>query len=191
MQPKPLITPEEYLAQERKAEHKSEYFDGEVFAMAGASPAHALIVTNVVAELRDRLRDRDCTVYSTDLRVKARATGVYTYPDVVVVCGEPRFDDEQEDTLVNPLLIVEVLSKATQDYDRGAKFEQYRTIESLAEYVLIAQNKPHVEHFVRQPDGRWILSETNRLDAHIELSCIGARLALADLYEKVKSVAHD
>jgi len=186
MQPKPRITPEEYLAQERAAERKSEYFDGEVFAMAGASPAHALIVTNVVAELRDKLRSRDCTVYSSDLRVKVGATGLYTYPDVVVVCGEPQFDDEQEDTLLNPNVIVEVLSKSTQDYDRGGKFEQYRTIDSFAEYVLIGQDKPHVEHFARQPDGRWILTETNRLGDQIELPSISARLALADVYEKVK-----
>lgn len=179
------ITPEEYLARERKAETKSEYFDGEIFAMSGASPAHVLIVTNIVRELSGQLRPRDCTVYSTDLRVKVSAAGLYTYPDVVVVCGAPRFEDEQKDTLVNPKVIVEVLSKSTQDYDRGAKFEQYRTIESFTEYVLIAQDKPHVEHFIRQPDGRWLLAETNRLDDRIELETITARLALADAYEKV------
>jgi Uma2 family endonuclease len=186
IQPTARITPEEYLARERQAETKSEYFDGEIFAMSGASPAHVLIVTNVVSELRQQLRGRDCRVYSTDLRVKVSATGLYTYPDVVVVCGEPRFEDEQADTLVNPKVIVEVLSKSTQDYDRGAKFEQYRTIASFTEYVLIAQDKPHVEHFLRQPDGRWLLAETNRLDDRIELESIGAHLALADVYEKVE-----
>ncbi len=186
MQPKPRLTPEQYLAHERAAERKSEYFDGEVFAMAGASPAHALIVTNVVRELSTQLRTRHCNVYSSDLRVKAATTGLYTYPDVVVACGELRFDDEQEDTLLNPTVIVEVLSESTQDYDRGGKFEQYRTIDSFAEYVLIAQDKPHVEHFARQPDGRWILAETNHLEDQIEIPSIGARLALADVYEKVK-----
>jgi Uma2 family endonuclease len=186
IQPTPRLTPEEYLARERKAQTKSEYFDGEIFAMSGASPAHVLIVTNVVRELSGQLRPRDCTVYSTDLRVKVSATGLYTYPDVVVVCGAPRFEDEQNDTLVNPKVIVEVLSKSTQDYDRGAKFEQYRTIESFTDYVLIGQDKPHVEHFLRQSDGRWLLTETNRLDDRIELETIAAHLALADVYEKVE-----
>jgi Uma2 family endonuclease len=185
MQPKPRISPEDYLARERQAQTKSEYFGGEIFAMSGASEAHVLIVTNVVSEFREQLRGRDCRVYSTDLRVKVSATGLYTYPDVVVVCGEARFEDERADTLMNPKVIVEVLSKTTQDYDRGAKFEQYRTIESFVEYVLIAQDKPHVEHFVRQPDGRWLLAETNRLDDRIELQSIDAHLALADAYEKV------
>jgi len=186
IQPTPRVTPEEYLARERAAETKSEYFEGELFAMSGASPAHVLIVTNVVSELRQQLRARNCRVYSTDLRVKVSATGLYTYPDVIVVCGEARFEDEQRDTLVNPALIVEVLSKSTQDYDRGAKFEQYRTIESFNEYVLIAQDKPHVEHFLRQADGRWLLAETNRLGDRIELESIGAHLAVADVYEKVE-----
>lgn len=186
MQPKPRITPEEYLALERKAETKGEFFNGEIFAMSGASPAHVLIVTNVVSELRGQLRARNCTVYSTDLRVKVSTSGLYTYPDVVVVCGVPRFEDERADTLVNPKVIVEVLSKSTQDYDRGTKFEQYRTIESFTEYVLIGQDKPHVEHSVRQPDGRWMLEETNRLADQIELTSIGAHLALTDVYEKVE-----
>jgi Uma2 family endonuclease len=123
---------------------------------------------------------------ATDLRVKVSATGLYTYPDVVVVRGEARFEDEHLDTLVNPRVIVEILSKSTQDYDRGTKFEQYRMIESFSEYGLIAQDKPHVEHFLRQPDGRWLLAETNRLGDRIELESIGAHLALADLYEKVQ-----
>jgi len=185
MQPTPRISPQEYLARERQAATESEYFGGELFAMSGASAAHVLLVTNVVSELREQLRARDCRVYSTDLRVKVSATGLYTYPDVVVVCGTPRFEDEHGDTLVNPRVIVEVLAKSTQDYDRGAKFEQYRTIESFVEYVLIAQDKVHVEHIVRQADGRWLLAETNRLDDRIELESIGAQLALADVYEKV------
>lgn len=182
---KPDISPEEYLARERVAETKSEYFNGETFAMSGASPAHAVIVLNVGAELRAQLRQRACTVYTSDLRVKVSPTGLYAYPDVVVVCGEPRFDDEQRDTLVNPKLIVEVLSKSTEDYDRGRKFEHYRSIDAFAEYVLIAQDKPHVEHFFRQPDNRWLLSETRNLSDRIEVASIGAYLALADVYEKV------
>ena len=183
---KPRFTPEEYLALERKAERKSEYFNGEIFAMAGASPQHVLIVTNVVAELRGQLKTSPCTVYSTDLRLKISATGLYTYPDVIVVCGEPQFDDDHKDTLLNPTLIVEVLSESTKDYDRGGKFEQYRMIESFVEYVLIAQDKRHVEHFVRQAGNRWLLSETNRLEDTIELTSIACNLMLTEVYDKVE-----
>ena len=183
---KPRFTPEEYLALERKAERKSEYFNGEIFAMSGASPQHVLIVTNVVAELRGQLKTRPCTVYSTDLRLKVSAAGLYTYPDVIVVCGEPQFDDDHKDTLLNPTLIVEVLSESTKDYDRGGKFEQYRMIESFVEYVLIAQDKPHVEHFVRQADNRWLLSETNRMKDTIELTSIACNLILTEVYDKVE-----
>ena len=185
LQPQTFITPDEYLARERQAEQKSEYFNGEIFAMSGASPRHVLIVTNVVAELRGQLKKRSCTVYSTDLRVRVSATGLYTYPDVVVVCETPQFDDERKDTLLNPTLIVEVLSDSTKDYDRGDKFEQYRTLPSFVEYVLIAQDKHHVEHFVRQPDKRWILAETNRLEDVITLTSIGCTLALQEVYDKV------
>lgn len=186
LQPKTHLTPEEYLAIERKAEYKSEYFNGEMFAMAGASERHALIVTNVVAELRGQLRHRPCTVYSTDLRVRVSPTGLYTYPDVIVVCGQAQFADDQKDTLLNPTLIVEVLSESTKDYDRGGKFEHYRSLASLSEYVLIAQDKHHVEHFVRQPDNRWLLSETNRLEDTIHLPSIASNLALAEVYDKVE-----
>ena len=186
LQPKTYLTPEEYLALERKAEYKSEYLAGEMFAMSGASPRHVLIVTNVVAELRGQLKQRPCTVYSSDLRVKVSPTGLYTYPDVVVVCDQPQFADEQRDTLLNPTLIVEVLSESTKDYDRGEKFEHYRTLPSLSEYVLIAQDKYHVEHFVRQPDNRWLLSETNWLEDTIHLSSIDCDLALIEVYDKVE-----
>ncbi len=185
---KASITPEEYLTIERQAAYKSEYFNGEMFAMSGASPRHVLIVTNVVAELRRQLKPRPCTVYSTDLRVKVSPTGLYTYPDVIVVCDQPQFNDEQKDTLLNPTLIVEVLSESTKDDDRGEKFEHYRTLTSLAEYVLIAQDKPHFEHFVRQPDNRWLLAETNRLEDTIHLPSIACDLALAEIYDKVDTL---
>lgn len=185
-QPKTFLTPEEYLAIERQAEYKSEYFNGEMFAMAGASESHVLIVTNVVAELRGQLRGRPCTVYSTDLRVRVSPTGLYTYPDVIVVCGQSQFADDQRDTLLNPTLIVEVLSASTQDYDRGGKFEHYRSIASFHEYVLIAQDRHHVEHFVRQQDNRWLLSETNRLEDVLHLSSIDCNLALPEVYDKVE-----
>jgi Uma2 family endonuclease len=187
-QAKVRITPEEYLAIERQAAYKSEYFNGKMFAMSGASPRHVLIVTNVVAELRRQLKQRRCTVYSTDLRVKVSPTGLYTYPDVIVVCDQPQFNDQQKDTLLNPTLLVEVLSESTKDYDRGEKFEHYRTLTSLAEYVLIAQDKHHFEHFVRQPDNRWLLAETNRLEDTIHLPSIACDLALAEVYDKVDTL---
>ena len=183
---KPQFTSEDYLTLERKAERKSEYFNGEIFAMAGASPQHVLIVTNVVSELRGQLKTGPCTVYSTDLRLKINATGLYTYPDVIVVCGEPQFDDDYKDTLLNSTLIVEVLSESTKNYDRGAKFEQYRMIESFIEYVLIAQDKRHVEHFVRQAGNRWLFSETNRLEDTIELTSIACNLMLTEVYDKIE-----
>ncbi|HEY0544149.1 MAG TPA: Uma2 family endonuclease [Pyrinomonadaceae bacterium] len=177
--------PEEYLELERAAEFKSEYFNGEIYAMSGASRRHALIVTNLVADLGRQLKKLPATVYSSALRVKVNPTGLYTYPDVIAMCGEAQFSDEQKDTLINPNIIIEVLSESTKDYDRGGKFEQYRTLESFKEYVLVAQDKPHVEHFVRQPDNRWILTETNRMEDSIELSSIGCTLALTEIYDKV------
>lgn len=183
--PKTNYTPEEYLELERAAEDKSEYFNGEIYAMSGASRRHILIVTNLVRELSTQLKKRECEVYSTDMRVKVNPTGLYTYPDVIVMCGEAQFSDEQKDTLINPNVIIEVLSESTKDYDRGGKFEQYRTLESFKEYVPVAQDKPHVEHFVRQPDNRWILTETNKMEDSIELSSIACTLALAEIYDKV------
>src|SRR5215510_7896482 len=181
LQPKAHLTPEEYLAIERKAEYKSEYLNGEMFAMSGASERHVSIVANIMYLLVGQLRGRPCTVYSTDLRVRVSPTGLYTYPDVVVVCGQPQFADDQRDTLLNPTLIVEVLSESTKDYDRREKFEHYRSLASLNENVLIARDKHHVEHFVRQSDNRWLLSETNRLEDTIHLPFIDCDLALAEI----------
>lgn len=186
VQAKSWISPEEYLAMERQTEAKHEYFNGEVFAMSGASPSHVLIVTNLVVELGTQLKKRPCTVYSADLRVKVSPTGLYTYPDVVVVCGKPEFDDDHKDTLTNPTLIVEVLSDTTKDYDRGGKFAHYRSLPSFLEYVLIAQDTPHLEHFIRQPENRWLLSETNSIEDTVELASIGCALSLMEVYDKVR-----
>ncbi|PYS89895.1 MAG: hypothetical protein DMF64_16490 [Acidobacteria bacterium] len=185
-QVKIFYTPEEYLALERKAKDKSEYFKGEIFARTGASRRHNLIAGNVLAALHNQLRQRPCEVYSSDMRVRVSETGLYTYPDVVVVCGEPLFADEQKDTLVNPTLLVEVLSKSTASYDRGEKFEHYRKLASLAEYLVIAQTKYHVEHYVRQPDNQWLLAETDDLQQTIHLPAIACALALTDVYVKVE-----
>ncbi|MGA9624926.1 MAG: Uma2 family endonuclease [Bryobacteraceae bacterium] len=183
-QPKTFLTPEQYLEIEREAEYKSEYFQGEMFAMAGAGEAHNVLVGNLVTGLNNHLRSRPCRVYSNDMRVRVSATGLYTYPDVVVVCGERRFLDERRDTLLNPSLLIEVLSPSTEAYDRGKKFEHYRSIESLREYLLVASDRVHVDLYTRQPDGRWLLTSADRLEDSLDLQSVGCRLALLDLYEK-------
>ncbi len=186
LQPKPRLTPEDYLALERSADFKSEYFDGEIFAMTGASAEHNIITLNVGSEIRRQLKNRPCTAYSNDMRVKVDPTGLYTYPDLVVVCGKAQLEDAHLDTLLNPTLIVEVLSDSTEAYDRGRKFEHYRKLESLAEYVLIAQHRPHVESYRRQPDQQWLLTECSGLDGKLRLHSIDCELALAEIYDKVE-----
>lgn len=185
-----LVSPEEYLERERAEPlQKHEYRDGEIIPMSGASYVHGLIVTNIVYALQGQLLDGDCTVTSTDLRVWAGQADLFTYPDVVVVCGAPQFSDAHQDTLLNPALLVEVLSPSTQDYDRGGKFARYRTLDSLRDYVLVAQDTAHVEHYARQPEGRWLLSEVRGRDAAIELASIECRLALDDVYRNVEHEA--
>ena len=185
-QPKPHYSPAEYLALERENGVRSEYSGGEIFAMAGASRRHNLICLNIGASLWTQLRDRHCEVYSSDMRVLVPATGLYTYPDVVVVCGEPEFEDAELDTLLNPTLIVEVLSDSTADYDRGAKFEQYRTVPSLQEVLLVAQQEVHAVRYRRQADGSWLLSEIRDRDMNLPLSSIDAELEMAVAYAKVR-----
>jgi Uma2 family endonuclease len=187
-QPKIRLTPEEYLAIERQAQYKNEYYAGEMFAMAGASKEHNLVAGNVFAALHGQIRNRPCTIYPSDMRVKVSPTGLYTYPDVTVVGGEARFEDDHVDTLLNPTVIVEVLSPTTEGHDPGAKFEDYRKLDSLKEYLLVAQKKHHVEHYVRQPDNQWLLSETESLQDIIHLPSINCNLAVADIYEKVDIV---
>lgn len=185
VEPHRRVSIEDYLAAERRAETKSEYLDGEVFAMSGASRSHNLVALNAAAALHGQLKGRPCETYAGDMRVHIPATGLYTYPDVTVVCGEPRFDDSELDTLLNPTLLIEVLSPSTEGYDRGKKFAHYRTLESLREYVLVAQEEARVELFTRQDDGHWLLSEASRLDEAIPLASIGCELRLADVYERL------
>ena len=184
-QPKTFLTPEEYLEIERKAEHKSEYYQGEMFAMAGGSRRHNLIVVNISAELRQRLKARPCEVYPSDMRQRVSPVGLYTYPDTSVVCGEPKFADDQKDTLLNPVLIVEVLSDSTRDYDRGRKFQYYRSLPSLREYLTVEQDSPHVELWARQDEGGWLLTEFGDLGQTVQLASIDCTLPLAEVYDKV------
>jgi Uma2 family endonuclease len=180
------LTEQEYLAIERAAETKSEFFAGEMFAMAGASLVHNLIAANVARELGNQLKQSPCRVLAADMRVKVSETGLYTYPDVLVVCDEPQLEDQHLDTLLNPTLIIEVLSPSTAAYDRGEKFKQFRRLESLRAYILIAQDRPHVERYVRQPDSeQWLLTEFGDLQGRVALESVGVDLALADIYAKV------
>lgn len=183
--PKPYLTAEEYLALERQAEFKSEYVNGEMFAMAGTRENHALLVTNLVRELSQALRRGPCRVYSSDMRVCVSPTGRYTYPDVVVACEKPRFLDNTQDTLLNPTLLIEVLSPSTADYDRGGKFQSYRTLTSLEEYLTVAQDQIYIEQWHKQPDGRWILTEYTKASKSIRLESLSVELSIADIYEKV------
>jgi Uma2 family endonuclease len=187
-EPKPRYTPEEYLALERQAESRNEYLKGEIFAMTGASRRHNLITGNAFAALHAQLRrGGGCEVYSTDMRVRIPEMDLYTYPDLSVTCGEPRFEDGELDTLLNPVLIVEVLSKTTESYDRGMKFSYYRTLPSFAEYLLLSQDRVHAEHFVREATDRWVLTETDDPAKTLELPSIGCTLALSDVYDRVFS----
>jgi Uma2 family endonuclease len=177
-------TPEEYLAWERLQPEKHEFHDGEVFDMAGASFEHNGIVANVITELNVALRQRPCRVSASDLRIKIPATGLYTYPDASVVCGRPEFEDSKLDTLLNPLVLVEVLSPTTEDYDRGTKFTNYRGIASFRDYVLVSTDKVLVEYHARQEDGSWVLREF-RAGARFKLESAGCELAVDELYWKV------
>jgi Uma2 family endonuclease len=185
-QPKSYITPEQYLEIDRKAEFKSEYINGEMFAMSGGSLAHSRIATAVMLELGLQLRHGSCEVLNSDMRVVVNLEGLYVYPDVTVFCGEPRLLDGHNDALLNPTLIVEVLSPSTEAYDRGNKFEYYEEIESFREYVLVASESIGVEVRRLSPSGEWTLKIYRSLDDVVELQSIGCRLALKDIYEKVE-----
>ena len=183
--PKHYVTPEEYLQREKDAEFRSEYFRGEMFAMAGASANHNLIVLNAGASLREQLKKKPCRVYPSDLRLRIETTSLYTYPDLSVVCGEPKLETNGVDVLLNPVVLVEVLSDSTEAYDRGKKFEHYRTIPSLKHYVLIAQDRHSIDCFSRKPDGSWVLTSCQALDEKVELEAIDSQLAAAEVYDKV------
>lgn len=182
----PLYGFEDYLAAERlQTEVKHEYLDGEVFAMTGASFNHNLIVLNLGSELRAQLKDRPCRVLPSDMRVRIDAANASKYPDLVALCETPRFHDGRQDVLLNPALIIEVLSRSTEAYDRGGKFVIYRRLPSLREYALVSQNRTLVEVYTRQSDGRWLLGETEGLDGQVAFESMGCRVAMREIYDKV------
>lgn len=185
-QPVPHLTVAEYLAIERKAETKHEFYHGEMFAMAGASRAHNRISLNIASCLNNQLGERGCEVFMSDMRVQVNATDLYTYPDVVATCERPCFADDNSDTLLNPQVIIEVLSPSTESYDRGKKFEHYRQLESLQEYLLVAQDRQHIDRFIKQADGRWALDEAREPDGVLALESVDAQLPLSEVYARVE-----
>lgn len=189
-QPQTLLTPEAYLAAERQAANRSEYFNGQVFAMAGASREHVAIVANLTYLLVGQFKGRPCSTMGNDMRLKVSETSLYTYPDLMALCGEPLFDDDQRDTLLNPTLIVEVLSDGAEPYDRGDKFAHYRRLASLHDYLLVSQRRPRVEHYTRRGE-EWVLREIDGLDGVVRLPDLGCELPLTEIYDKVTFTAAD
>ena len=183
-------TPQEYLARERDARERHEYYHGEVFAMSGGTPDHSLIIANVNGELHNALKGRPCRVYESNLRVRVPRTTLYTYPDATVICGERQFDplDTSRETVTNPTLIVEVLSPSTETWDRGGKFQNYQQIDSLREYVLVSSDKPLVETFRRQGAGgaTWVYTATSGPEVRVLLPALGVELPMAEIYSGVE-----
>ncbi|MBF0202839.1 MAG: Uma2 family endonuclease [Desulfamplus sp.] len=185
LQEKTGITPEEYLALERESEIKNEYFGGEIFAMAGASSEHNKISTNIVRVLGNQLLEKPCNIFSSDMKVKMKEIKKYTYPDIVVVCGNEEYDDENNDILLNPIMIIEILSDSTEAYDRGDKFSHYQLIGTFSEYILISQYFPKVEKFLRQKNNTWIYSKYEKLEDIVSIESIKCELPMSDVYRKV------
>lgn len=184
-QPKPYVTPEQYLAIDRAAEYRSEYFDGEIFPMSAVTVNHSRIHKNLIRALDIQLDGRSCEL-GLALRVQACQKGPYFYPDIVVFCGKPKLTDEWQDMLSDATVIIEVLSPSTQDYDRSFKFEQYRKLPSLTDFIVIAQERVYLEHNLRQIDGSWLMREISDLNAVIQLASIECSLPVAEAYKRVE-----
>ena len=184
--PKRYFTQEEYAMLEEKADYKSQYVAGEIFAMAGAQPAHLEIASNLAGMLYMRFRGRPCRAYGSDAKVRVRAGELWTYPDAVAFCGEPQFDTSAKPhSLLNPQVIFEILSPSTESFDRGDKFERYKRLESFTDYVLVASETMRVEHYARQEGGGWLYHEYHEAADILRLASVGAELPLGDLYERV------
>ena len=180
-----FITQEEYLASERLATEKQEYFQGEIFAMSGTTIEHSVIAVNCITELRNKLKGKNCRPYESNLRIYIPPNSLYTYPDISIICGGVDTTDDKFDTATNPTVIFEILSKSTRDYDKGGKFTLYRDIETLKEYILIDSEKISVEKFTRNADNTWLLTEFKTIESSFEIPTIGVKLLLADIYEDV------
>lgn len=179
------MTEEEYLAKERVNEFKSEFFNGEMFAMAGASWNHNRIKSNLEGELYAKLKGGKCQAVSSDQRIKIESTGLYTYPDIAIVCGEPQFSKLDKDALVNPQVVIEVLSPTTENYDRSKKFRHYERLAPLKEYILVSQEEIRIERSVRQPNGSWLLTTFSEPTSEFQLDSLPVSIKLADIYAGV------
>ncbi len=182
---KQYYTKEEYLEMEAEAPYKSEYYGGEIFAMAGGTPAHSILCFNMIGELREAIRKKDCTGFESNMKLDIPAADAFVYPDIMVVCGEIQLAENTADIITNPLLIVEVLSPGTESFDRGKKFEYYRSIPSLKEYVLVSQEKQIIEVYFRQDRGDWLYTVAEGPDKTVLLNSIEYEIALKDIYHKV------
>ena len=180
------VTEEEYLALDRAAEIRSEFLDGEMIAMSGGSMRHAQLQANLIGEFFAALRGTDCRVYGSDFRVRVSKTRMYAYPDVSVVCGKPLLADEHQDILLNPMVIFEILSPSTEKYDRGLKFQHYRTIDSLRDYVLVSQDAVRLEHYTRGDDATWTLRDYQSLQEELTIASIGVSLPLGRVYDRIE-----
>ncbi len=184
--PKRIFTQEEYAMLEEKAPYKSQYVAGEIYAMAGVEPAHNRISENLSGMFYVRFRGRPCETFASDVKVRAKVEDLWTYPDYSVLCGTPSYDTSTKpSSLLNPQVIFEVLSPSTEDFDRGDKFERYKRIESLTDYVLVAAEKMRVEHYVRQTNGGWLYHEYHEAPDLLKLASVEAELPLAEIYERV------
>ena len=182
----PFLTPEQYLEIERAAEVRSEYIAGEIFAMSGGSLNHARISANALRRMMEQLDRKPCEAAGADMKIFCARASMFTYPDVVVICGPPKFLDQRHDVITDATAIVEVLSPSTRNYDRSEKFRYYRSLESFSEYLLLEQDEMRAEHHVRQPDGSWLFREITDPAAEIAMDPIGCRLRLESLYERVE-----
>lgn len=188
-----LFTPDEYLAFEREAEERHEWLDGLIYSMAGESPDHSIINANLIITIGNQLKGRPCTVFSPNMKVYSRLLsdkslkGLFSYPDVMVVCGKPVFHDEHSDVIINPQVIIEVLSKSTEGYDRGEKFTRYQQNRSLTDYLLVAQSRPSIDHYIRKAKGRWEYSSEIEMTESILVDSIECRLLLSDVYDRIES----
>jgi Uma2 family endonuclease len=187
VQVKPRYTLEEYFALELASEERYEYFNGEVFCMSGVSPNHAQIESNLITSLNNELRARGCRVFPANIRIKVPAAPPYRYPDLAVVCEKPSYEKIGGiEALTNPVLLVEVLSPSTEAYDRGDKFTYYKSIPSFREYLLVAQHRPHITHYIKQTDGKWDYEESNDLTSNLDLLSVDCALALSEVYVGVE-----
>lgn len=181
-----MISPEEYLRFEREAEERHEYDNGRISAMAGESANHNRVYVSLTAIVGKQLKGKPCEAFSPNMKVAINSAGKFFYPDLSVVCGKPLFHDDKQDVLLNPKVIIEVLSPSTEKYDRSVKFQAYQQIESLTDYLLISQDKPLVEHFERQSGGQWLYTAHRGLAAIVQLSSIDCQLPLAEIYDRVE-----